>query len=100
MAESTKKLPRDRKANFTKLEAEMISERVTSELELLKGSLNNEITNQKKNEMWKKITAEVNALGVCFRSEAEIKNKYRNMCRGAKQHFNACVKFYDSLTTF
>ncbi|CAG2251563.1 unnamed protein product [Mytilus edulis] len=88
MAElSAKKLPRDRKANFTSIEANLISSRVTHELELLKGGFSPEVTNQKKNELWKVITEEVNALGVCMRSETEVRNKYRNMCRGAKEKF-------------
>ncbi|XP_063438385.1 uncharacterized protein LOC134719308 [Mytilus trossulus] len=88
MAElSAKKLPRDRKANFTSIEANLISSRVTHELELLKGGFSPEVTNQKKNDLWKLITEEVNALGVCMRSETEVRNKYRNMCRGAKEKF-------------
>ncbi|CAC5382439.1 unnamed protein product [Mytilus coruscus] len=46
-----------------------------------------EVTNQKKNELWKVITEEVNVLGVCMRSEIEVRNKYRNMCRCAKEKF-------------
>ena len=37
--------------------------------------------------MWKKVTGEVNALGVCYRTEAEVRNKYKNMCKGAKVKF-------------
>ncbi|XP_052075391.1 uncharacterized protein LOC127712824 [Mytilus californianus] len=88
MAElSANKLPRDRKANVTSIEANLVSSRVTNELELLKGGFSTEVTNQKKNEVWKLITEEVNALDVCFRTEAEVRNKYRNMCRGAKEKF-------------
>ncbi|VDI35250.1 Hypothetical predicted protein [Mytilus galloprovincialis] len=43
------------------------------------------VTNQKKNELWKVLTEEVNALGVCMRSETEVRYQYRNMCRGAKE---------------
>ncbi|XP_063397186.1 uncharacterized protein LOC134681481 [Mytilus trossulus] len=84
---SAKKMPRDRKANCTSIEANLISSRVTHELELLKGVFSPEVSNQKKNELWKVITEEVNALGVCMRSETEVRNKYRNMCRGAKEKF-------------
>ncbi|XP_063448126.1 uncharacterized protein LOC134727676 [Mytilus trossulus] len=88
MAElSAKKLPKDRKANFTSIEGNLISSRVTHELELLKGGFSPEVTNQKKNELSKLITEKVNALGVCMRSETEVRNKYRNMCRGAKEKF-------------
>ncbi|VDI53240.1 Hypothetical predicted protein [Mytilus galloprovincialis] len=41
--------------------------------------------NQKKNELWKVLTEDANALGVCMGSETEVKYQYRNMCRGAKE---------------
>ncbi|CAC5406286.1 unnamed protein product [Mytilus coruscus] len=81
MAElSAKKLPRDRKANFTSIEANLISSRVTHELELLKGGFSTEWTNQKKNELWKVITEEVNALGVCMRKENPATNGSQSPC--------------------
>jgi hypothetical protein len=46
-----------------------------------------EVTNIKKQEMWADVTRRVNALGVCLRTEAEVKNKWRNMSRGAKEKF-------------
>ena len=45
-----------------------------------------EVTNIKK-QMWADVTRRVNALGVCLRTEAEVKNKWRNMSRGAKEKF-------------
>lgn len=40
--------------------------------------------------MWGKITEEVNAIGICFRTEDEVRNKYRNMSRGAEgKYFSA-----------
>ncbi|VDI78535.1 Hypothetical predicted protein [Mytilus galloprovincialis] len=88
MAElSKKKLPRDKRANFTSNEANLISSRVTHKLELLKGGFSPDVTNQKKHEFWKVIIEEVNAFGVCMRSETEVRNKYRNICRGAKEKF-------------
>jgi hypothetical protein len=43
-----------------------------------------EVTNIKMQEMWEDVTRRVNALGVCLRTEAEVKNKWRNISRGAK----------------
>ena len=84
---TTTKTPRERKMNFTIAESNLISELVTEEMELLKGKHSVEITNVKKQEMWAEITNRVNALGVCLRTEAEVRNKWRNMTRGAKEKF-------------
>ena len=88
MADSnTSKAPRERKGNFTFTESNMISELVTEQLNLVKGKHSMEVTNIKKQEMWADVTRRVNALGVCLRTEAEVKNKWRNMSRGAKEKF-------------
>ena len=54
-------------------------------MELLRGRHNNSVTTQMKNSMWQKITDEVNAVGICFKSVSEVKNKYRNLQRDAKE---------------
>ena len=84
---NTSKAPRERKGNFTFTESNMISELVTEQLDLVKGKHSMEVTNIKKQEMWADVTRRVNALGVCLRTEAEVKNKWRNMSRGAKEKF-------------
>ncbi|CAC5418003.1 unnamed protein product [Mytilus coruscus] len=38
--------------------------------------------------MWQDITSKVNALGVCLRTETEVRNRWRNLTHGAKQKFN------------
>ena len=45
-----------------------------------------DVTNTKK-QMCADVTRRVNGLGVCLRTEAEGKNKWRNMSRGAKEKF-------------
>jgi hypothetical protein len=88
MADSnTSKAPRKRKGNFTFTESNLISELVTEQLNLVKGKHSMEVTNIKKQEMWADVTRRVNAIGVCLRTEAEVKNKWRNMSRGAKGKF-------------
>ncbi|CAC5390380.1 unnamed protein product [Mytilus coruscus] len=37
--------------------------------------------------MWLDITSKVNALGVCLRTETEVRNRWRNLTHGAKQKF-------------
>lgn len=68
---TVKKLPRDRKASFTSIEANLISSQVTNELELLKGGFNKEVKNQKKNKVWKPTTG-----GEC--SRCQLHNCNRN----------------------
>ncbi|XP_062587003.1 uncharacterized protein LOC134248607 [Saccostrea cucullata] len=47
----------------------------------------NTVTNQKKQAVWKSITEKVNAVGTAHRTMTGIKDKWRNMCRDAKQKF-------------
>ncbi|CAG2204208.1 unnamed protein product [Mytilus edulis] len=86
------KTSRDRKLNFTAVESNLISELATTHLELLQGKHSPEVTNAKKQEMWKEITSKVNALGVCLRTETEVRNRWRNLTRGAKQKFTTVQK--------
>ncbi|XP_063436061.1 uncharacterized protein LOC134717460 [Mytilus trossulus] len=86
------KTSRDRKLNFTAVESNLISELATTHLELLQGKHSPEVTNAKKQEMWKDITSKVNALGVCLRTETEVRNRWRNLTRGAKQKFTTVQK--------
>ncbi|CAC5367826.1 unnamed protein product [Mytilus coruscus] len=81
------KSTRERKLNFTATESNLISELATTHLDLLQGKHSPEVTNAKKQEMWLDITSKVNALGVCLRTETEVRNRWRNLTRGAKQKF-------------
>ncbi|CAG2231515.1 unnamed protein product [Mytilus edulis] len=86
------KTTRERKLNFTAIESNLISELATTHLELLQGKHSPEVTNAKKQEMWQDITSKVNALGVCLRTETEVRNRWRNLTRGAKQKFTTVQK--------
>lgn len=79
---------RERKANFTLLENSLISSRATEELDTLRGSFN-DTTNSQKQDFWKTLTVEVNALGVACRTEEEIRNRWRNMSRSAKEKYTS-----------
>ncbi|CAG2231520.1 unnamed protein product [Mytilus edulis] len=91
-ANVSSKTSRQRKLNFTAVESNLISELATTHLELLQGKHSPEVTNAKKQEMWKEITSKVNALGVCLRTETEVRNRWRNLTRGAKQKFTTVQK--------
>ena len=91
-ANVSSKTSRERKLNFTAVESNLISELATTHLELLQGKHSPEVTNAKKQEMWKEITSKVNALGVCLRTETEVRNRWRNLTRGAKQKFTTVQK--------
>ena len=45
----------------------------------------NTITNAKKEDVWKRITERVNAVGVCERSKDEVREKWRGLQTNAKK---------------
>ena len=53
-----------RKQHFSASEIAVLMERVEGNLSLIQSKFTNSVTNQKKNEMWKKIADAVNAVGV------------------------------------
>lgn len=90
MAAITKpKAKRERSKVFTAAEANLISTRVTEELDILKGDLTNTNTGQLRAETWKQITDEVNALGGCLRTVSQVKTKFSNLTRVTKEKFTA-----------
>lgn len=56
-------------------------------LDIVRGRHSTDLTNSMKQDFWKKLTEEVNALGVACRSEEEVRNRWRNMSRSAKEKF-------------
>jgi deoxycytidylate deaminase len=60
------------KTSFINTKSLLISERVTKNLELLKRRHSDEQKNIKKEKMCRNVTAEVNALCICYRTEAEM----------------------------
>ncbi|XP_033729710.1 uncharacterized protein LOC117318892 [Pecten maximus] len=78
---------RERKPNFTSSESNLISSRATEMLDTIRGRHSNDLSNTMKQDFWKCLTEEVNALGVACRSEDEVRNRWRNMSRSAKEKF-------------
>lgn len=78
---------RQRKTTFSPGEINVLGEEVESNLELLNSKFTNVVTNNKKTEVWRQITAKVNAVGTAQRTVEEVRNKWRNMCREAKSKF-------------
>ena len=68
-----------RKQNFSASEIAVLTEKVEESLSLIQSKFTNNVTNQKKNEMWKKIAEAVNAVGVAMRTTAEVREKWRNL---------------------
>lgn len=81
------KSERKRKMNFSVSEINKITEKVEENLDVIQSKLTNSITNKKKQEIWAKITAEVNSIGVAERSVQDIKDKWKNMHSLAKKEF-------------
>ena len=81
-----------RKQNFSASEIAVLTERVEENLSLIQSKFTNSVTNQKKNEMWKKIADAVNAVGVAMRTTAEVREKWRNLQSQAKKEFSELEK--------
>ena len=81
-----------RKQNFSASEIAVLTERVQDNLSLIQRKFTNSVTNQKKNEMWKKIADAVNAVGVAMRTTAEVREKWRNLQSQAKKEFSELAK--------
>ena len=82
MAENIK---RSRKANFTAAECALICDAAEQNLSVIKNKFSSALTNKNKTKVWEEITARVNSLGVCLRSVAEVKDKWRGMVSAAKK---------------
>ncbi|XP_062620665.1 nuclear apoptosis-inducing factor 1-like [Saccostrea cucullata] len=77
---------RARSTNFSIMEISTIHNEVKQN-SILESKHSNTVTNQKKQSVWKSITEKVNAVGTAHRTVTEVKDKWRNMCRDAKQKF-------------
>ena len=53
--------------------------------DVIRCKFTNTITNAKKEDVWKKITERVNAVGVCERSKDEVREKWRGLQTNAKK---------------
>ncbi|XP_046566238.1 uncharacterized protein LOC124274914 [Haliotis rubra] len=74
---------RNRSKNFESCEIQL-----EDHIGVLNSKLTNSITNDKKKQIWDKITAEINSLGVSNRTSKEIKTKWNNMFQNAKKEFS------------
>ncbi|PFX23055.1 uncharacterized protein LOC111333424 [Stylophora pistillata] len=81
-----------RKQNFSASEIAVLTEKVEGNLSLIQSKFINSVTNQKKNEMWKKIADAVNAICVAMRTTAEVREKWRNLQSQAKKEFSEMAK--------
>ena len=76
---------RERSRNFDSKEEELIVSSFEKYRDILASKLNS-AKNEKKRKIYKKITEEVNALGVWPRSVEQIKNKWSHMvCDGKRK---------------
>ena len=74
-----------RKPNFSAAEYELILQLAEEKLAIIREKFSNNITNQKRNEVWQSIFDKVNALGFAKRSCKDIKEKWRAMCGMARK---------------
>ena len=79
---------RPRKPNFSPAECTTILNMAEENLSIIRDKFSNVLTNQKKTEVWKRITNQVNCHGVAKRTAAEVKDKWRSMVMGAKKEFS------------
>ena len=81
-----------RKQNFNASEIAVLTEKVEENLSILQSKLTNSVTNQKKNETWKKIADAVNAVGVTMRTTGEVREKWKSLHTQAKKEFTQLSK--------
>ena len=77
-----------RKQNFSVAEISVLTENVEQNIDVLSSKLTTSVTNKRKAEIWTKVTAAVNALGVESRTVQEVKDKWKNLHSAAKKEFS------------
>lgn len=85
-ADVCSKPKRARSQNFSIIEMNIIHNEVKAN-PVLESKFSNTCTNQKKQNIWLGITEKVNAVGNTRRTVNEVRDKWRNTCRDAKQKF-------------
>ena len=68
-----------RKPNFREDEILCLIEGIANEKVVIMTKLQSSLTNKKKKEVWREITAKVNAFGVALRTEDDIKKKWKDL---------------------
>ena len=82
---------RPRKPNFTPTECAVIFEEAEENLSIIKSKFSSALSNKNKSRVWEEITTKVNALCVCKRSVAEVKEKWRGMVSSARKEHSKCA---------
>ena len=74
-----------RKQNFTSAECSLLVDLVEKDLGTLRGQFSSTVNNAKKQELWEKITTQINSLGYEKRTPKEVREKWRNLAQTAKK---------------
>ena len=67
------------KPNFMPAKCAVIFQEAEENLSIIKSKYSSTLSNKNKSQVWEEITSIVNALGVCKRSVAEVKEKWKGM---------------------
>lgn len=78
---------RKRKPNFSAQEIAIITQMFEDNKQVLKSKFTNVKTNKLKQSVWESIAIAVNAAGHASRTVSEVKEKWTNLQRTAKQEF-------------
>ena len=87
MAEFQDAGKKKRSSNWDSAEMTMLQQLVNENITVLRSKLTNSVTNSKKNAIWKEIATKINALGLHFRSDKEVKTKWQNLQTKAKKEY-------------
>ena len=68
-----------RKANFTARELGVLVEGIAADKWTIMSKLQSSLTVKRKRDVWRQITANVNALGVANRTELDIRKKWKDL---------------------
>ena len=79
---------RKRKPNFSAQEIAIITQKFEENQAVLKSKFTNTNTNKMKQSVWEEMTIAINAVGTAHRSEAEVKEKWTNLQRAAKNELS------------
>ena len=68
-----------RKPNYRDNEIVCLIEGISNKKDILMTKLQSAVTNKKKREVWREITANVNSLGIALRTEEDLKKKWKDL---------------------
>ena len=79
---------RKRKPKFSAQEISIITQKFEENQAILKSKFTNTNTNKMKQSVWEEMTIAVNTVGTAHRSVSEIKEKWTNLERTAKNELS------------